>query len=514
MSIVLRPYQTEAINTLWSALVSQNRALIQAATGAGKTEIFIAFLQKLISKQNVRVCVAMERVDLVEQTARRFFKAGLSAGIFCKGLKKKDLSQRVTICSVQSIPKDVFFDLLIVDEVHHINPEEGRYFRLLSQSKKVVGFSATPYNSRGLLYGSGKFFPDLTYTIPMKQLIGEGFLVRPIAKKTEHQFDTSQLQVRMGEYTQEGLDALAMDFDKIAAQVKDALPRLEGRKKIAWQCVNIAHSEKLRDELEKTGELCTVVHSNLDWDDRVTALRRFTHGDARHITFVSVLTEGFDHPPIDSIVLMRPTRSAVLYVQVVGRGLRPFAGKSDCLVLDYGKVVENLGPVDNPVIKRSGKQKGEISEAPMKFCPVCFSYLPIAVMCCGDCGHEFLKDELKNVERKPDENAQLLDVPQVFVADKFSVHDHVSKSGNKCVYISYDNGFTDMREYFMEWGKFKLEKRLKSLEGGGEIHVEYKKDGKYNKIISVRKVHRERDTALAESSAGDFCVEEPKRWDL
>jgi DNA repair protein RadD len=332
----------------------------------------------------------------------------------------------------------------------------------------------------------------------MANLIADGFLVRPIAKKPDHQFDLTNIRTKMGEYVQQDLDALAGDDEKIRLQVSDALSRLNGRNKIAWQCVSIDHCEKIKEELKRQGELAACIHSNLEKELRYGELRSFKEGSARHMTFVTILSEGYDQPSIDALVLMRPTRSSVMWVQTAGRALRPYPGKENALILDYGRITENLGPLDNPVIKTAGKgKKQDSTPVPQKFCPSCLSYLHISIMECPDCGHEFVKEPLKKVELTPDEQAMLLSTPCTFIAQSYSVHDHLSKSGNECVYIQYSSEFSDLREYFVKsnWCKPKLDRRLKELEGDGKIEVTYRRDGKFNKIIGVRRVSSDRARA-------------------
>lgn len=349
MSVLLRPYQLEAVEAVWTALLLRNRALCVMPTGAGKTECFIKIVEEELQENpSSRICVVMGRVDLVKQTAVRFMKAlkTIDIGIYCAQLKQKNLRQKITIASVQSIPAKSTFDLLIIDECHAVDYQKGRYSALAQNSGRIIGFTATPYRPEGYLYGDGKFFREIDFQLPMKDLIDMGFLVRPVAKRVNEQFDLTGLQVRGGEFVQEQVNNLTERDDKIDAQLADAMIRLEGRKKVAWQCSSIKHAEMLWAKLKDAA----IVHSQLTYDERTFQLNSFVKGDKRHMVFVTILSEGFDFPPIDAICLMRPTKSPVLYVQTVGRGLRPFAGKQDCLVLDYGKVVETLGTVDRPFV--------------------------------------------------------------------------------------------------------------------------------------------------------------------
>jgi hypothetical protein len=126
-----------------------------------------------------------------------------------------------------------------------------------------------------------------------------------------------------------------------------------------------------------------VIHSQKD-----NNIKEFEDGNLRHLVFVSIVSEGYDYPPIDAIVLMRPTRSPVLYVQIVGRGLRPYKDKVNCLVLDYGRVIETLGHISDPLINAGKKSKG-VTEIKMKFCPQCYEYCQLSAQTCPECEYQF-----------------------------------------------------------------------------------------------------------------------------
>lgn len=481
----LRDYQLDLVNAIWADLHRQNTILISAPTGSGKTECFIELCRKSIEAMpTIKILIILNRVLLVEQTARRIRKIIPSCGIYCGSLNESEINQ-ITVASVQSIYKQKLgkINMVILDEVHHLSEDDDSHYRkLLSniahEKLKVVGFTATPFRSNGKLYGQDKLFKNLSYKKSLTSLIDDGFLVRPSMKRVDHQFDTSQLRVRMGEFKQDDVNKLTSNLTKLEQQVKDALPRMADRKSVVWACASIKHCENVRDEIINQGERALALHSKLNRLEAESNKTLFESGGVKHLVFVSIVAEGYDHPPIDCIVLMRPIRSPVLYVQTVGRGLRPFENKKDCLVLDYGKVVETLGPIDNPLVS-NGRIKKSDKPLGMKFCPSCLEYVLSSEPICPDCDYEFIKkapDKTKNLERVSFVG-DILSKPQphVVVEKTIDIIDvrismFVSRANNKCLKIDYiSEGIIrhTICQFFVwgvEWAQKKAQKTLIQLD--------------------------------------------------
>lgn len=536
--MILRDYQSEAIDAIWSEIIQNSAALCVMATGMGKTEVIIGLLQKsLIAKPTLRALILMDRIDLVKQTERRFKNAlGPSLiGVWCGSLQRRELSAPLTIASVLSADVKRFkkIDLIIVDEVHLMDQKESAYTRVINELQnqnhklKVVGFTATAFRSDGVIYGEGKMFSNICYQKTIQEGIALGVLCPPILKHTEHEFDTSQLRIRMGEYRAEDVDALVANTEKCTEQVEDALPKLHGRECIAWMCANIDHCNRVLNELVRLRENVTSVHSKQDRSTRDANLGAFMAGTFRHVVFVSILSTGFDHPPIDGIVLLRPTRSPVMYVQSVGRGLRPYKDKKNCLVLDYGNIVGQLGPLDNPKVKGK-KQDGDVV---LKICPQCKSYVSGGCITCPECEHEFPPREEPEAKltKTHEENAQILSVPTppplpvTFISTDVYASMYEAKSGNVCVKITY--GPPDVRrwatsEFFVTnspWALSRLEARLQALGSpmiklpiereirfDGHFQVTKVRDGKFDRVTRVERCHEIEDTSF------DFGIDQEK----
>lgn len=447
----LRPYQKICVDTLWNAMGSSDSVLCVMATGLGKTECFI----ELARRAGVPTAVLVGRDKLVEQTARRMRRVIDDVGVWSAGQGEKRIA-RTTVVSIHSADELNIQGLrfVICDEAHNLN--DGRYASFLSRHRgvKLAGFTATPWRANIPIYGAGKRFESITYKRGILEGIKDGYLVRPVTKSMPVAFDTKGLKVRGGDFILSEVGKLVADRPKVKAQVEDAISRLSERKKIVWICTNIEHAEMVASIIP---ENIALVHSKNPHNDY--AMECFERGDVRHLVSVMMLTEGYDHPAIDSIVMMRPTKSVTLYVQAIGRGLRPYEGKSDCLVLDYGEVVANCGPLNDPYLKEE-RQKKEKLETVMRTCPKCLSYFQGAE--CPDCGHVevHVRDALKALQAKAAE-VNMLAEPMEFECDSVGASKYKSKNGNDCIKLSFKlkNSWKPVHMYGSNhpysWGKIK-----------------------------------------------------------
>lgn len=356
--------------------------------------------------------------------------------------------------------------IAVVGNCHMLDEKSGRYIEFLKNQMdqnpktKIVGFTATPYRADGYIYGKNKFFSHPTFERGLKFFINKGILVPPVAKQPDHQMDLSKMRVVRGEYKQEDIDAQAMNKGMAKDQVIDALNRAQDRKKILWFCSSINHAELINDILDELGEYSVTLHSKLETDERSDATNSFMNGEARHLTFITVVSKGWDYPPVDCIVMMRPTRSPSLMVQVAGRGLRRYESKSDCLILDYANVISTMGPLEDPAIEKKGKGTGEAPR--QKTCPECRAYIAPRATECPHCGFTWPKAEATKLMLVADENAPLLEKEfKTLEISKVQMKLHVSKAGNKCIRIDYlpKNFFQDpVAEYFTVDSDFGMKK--------------------------------------------------------
>ena len=428
----------------------------------------MALLQKSIaSKPDLKIVVLCQKINLIEQTARRFKKVFDSVSIYC-GSIDKDLSGQIVVASIQSISDvKMLVNIIVIDEVHSVDSDQGRYFEFLELNKhdklKVLGFTATPYRADGPIYGEDKFFEKIDFIKPMDELIEEGYLVVPRMKCPKHQINTANLRIRAGEYASEDVEREVLNQELVTEQVRDALVRAEGRQKVVWACASIAHCEMVRATIEVQDLHAVMIHSKMSQDERLLSIESFERRDARHLVFVTIVSEGYDYPPIDCVVLMRPTRSPVLYVQTVGRGLRTSQGKTDCLVLDYGQVVKSCGPLNDPNVGQS--RRGGKTDVQHKVCPNCQEYIDKFEAACPVCQYQFVSERKDpKLTREAEENSDIISTPKPRELEVrgIEIAYHLAKSGNECLKIVYKSANflqRDIQEFFV-WNNNFAHKRM------------------------------------------------------
>jgi superfamily II DNA or RNA helicase len=334
----LRPYQDKSFSCVLDEWTRVRRTLLVLPTGCGKTIVFCKLAEYLVS-QGMRVLILAHRGELLEQAADKMRKA---TGLGCSVEKAEETSIgewfRITVGSVQTLMRENrlskfardHYDVIIVDEAHHALSDS--YQRVLGhfEDAKVLGVTATP--DRGDLKNLGQYFETLAFEYSLPQAIRDGFLAPIRAQTIPIKLDMSGVSKTGGDYQVAGLgSALDPYLEQIANEIAE---RCQARKTVIFTPL-IATSQKLHGFLERRGLLVDEV--NGDTPDRKERLERFD--EQRHGIMLNsmLLTEGWDCPSVDCIVVLRATKVRGLYCQMVGRGTRlsPETGKQDLLLLDF-----------------------------------------------------------------------------------------------------------------------------------------------------------------------------------
>lgn len=406
MAVSLRGYQQESVDALTNYLHRKSgNPLLVLPTGSGKSHCQAGFIQQTLKRYpNTRILCLTHVKELIEQNVEkaRLYMPDADIGIYSAGLGKRELDKPLTFAGIQSIYNKEFEapHLVMIDECHLVPKKgDGMYLKLLNRliednpKLKVIGMTATPFRLRGgvLTGGKGKMFDSVVYDLPIQRLIDEGVLATVVSAEAGATIDTSEVKVTAGEYNLKQLGVAADQDHVTAAAVTDLLKHGKGRKSWLIFCVSVSHAEHVRDALRKKGVSVECITGETPKDKRKEILAAYKAGKIKALTNCNVLTTGFDAPETDLIALLRPTVSPGLYVQMVGRGMRPAKGKDNCLVLDYGGNISRHGPVDNVNMPEpQGDGKGE---APVKFCPQCLAECHLATKVCEQCGHEFEMEE-------------------------------------------------------------------------------------------------------------------------
>ncbi len=333
----LRPYQSEAIAAIQEQWRSGNRrTLLVLPTGAGKTIVFCKLTEELV-RGGERVLIMAHRGELLDQAADKLYK---STGLRSATEKAEESCigswNRVVVGSVQSLQRPrrldqfspEYFDTIIVDEAHHVLSDG--YQRVLEHfpEAQVLGVTATP--DRGDMRNLGQFFDSLAYEYTMVRAIREGYLCKIKAETIPLKLDLTGVGVQSGDFKAGDLgNALDPYLIQIAQEMAT---RCQDRKTVVFLPL-VKTSQKFRDILNEAGFRAAEV--NGESQDRAEVLQDFADGKYNVLCNSMLLTEGWDDPSVDCIVVLRPTKVRSLYCQMVGRGTRLFPGKEHLLLLDF-----------------------------------------------------------------------------------------------------------------------------------------------------------------------------------
>ena len=338
-ALQMRPYQQaarEAIHAEWND--GRRRTLLVLPTGTGKTIVFAAVTEDQV-RSGSRVLVLAHRGELLEQAADKIKRStGLASAVEKAEQTCLDSWCRVVVGSVQSLQRPArleqfpadYFGTIIIDEAHHAITDG--YQRVLEHfpEANVLGVTATP--DRGDMRNLGEVFDSLAYEYKLTQAIREGYLCPILAQTIPLQLDISQVTLSGGDFAVGGLGtALDPYLEQIAAEMQTACA---GRKTVVFLPL-IKTSRKFRDILNSKGFRAAEVNGQSE--DRTEILSDFSNGKYNVLCNSMLLTEGWDCPSVDCIVVLRPTKVRSLYSQMVGRGTRlsPETGKKDLLLLDF-----------------------------------------------------------------------------------------------------------------------------------------------------------------------------------
>lgn len=365
-----RWYQDEAADAVVTAIqAARNTHPIAAiVTGGGKSLVAAMLVERLTALHpSARCMILAPSQELVQQNTKEaaaYLAPALvtQIGVYCASLNRKDRQRKITFGTPQSVWRQVRrfgpIDYCIVDEAHGFDLSLKSVRKLVEGLREInphvrfIALTATPFRQKGVktvpLSQCGLFTAkvyDLTTGRNFNRLIREGYIA-PIVAPT----------VRFPQIELEGVKTSGEDFDEkqlaeAAMKVTDevvtvGLDNLEDRKHVMWFGVNVAHAKMLRDCLEKRAEESTLIYGDLENGERVEGIKEFQRKETRHIVSVGTLTTGFDAPHVDAIVIVRATRSQILFRQIVGRGIRPEEGKEDCLILDAGGNFARLGAIN------------------------------------------------------------------------------------------------------------------------------------------------------------------------
>lgn len=417
-------FQTAGATALWNFVHEQPslRPVVVMPTGTGKSMTMALFVMgikqtyphvRILNFAHVKELVKGNHDELLEMWP------AAPAGIISSGLGRRDTMADIVYAGIgtyQNISIKRAFDFIIIDEAHRVSDDEKTgYQKVITREKAknpnlvVIGFTATDFRQgSGRLSESGIFDAicfDLSSGPAFVWLVDNHYLIRLRSVKTAFSLDESGISVRGGEYVESEASQAFRDQDILERAVDDIIQRGQNRRAWLGFAQSIDDAELLVDMFKYKGYVVEAVHSKRG--DRDDVLAKFERGEYRGVINQNVLTTGYDNRNIDLLFFLRLTRVASLWVQMLGRGTRPawvkgfdlstFEGrrdsilashKQDCLVLDYARNIDRLGPINYPRIPKRRTKGG--GEAPVRTCPVCETDNHISLKFCEECGHEFV----------------------------------------------------------------------------------------------------------------------------
>lgn len=436
MSIILRPYQEDIIIQARDLMSRGKKSiLIQSPTGSGKTAL-TAHMIKTAASKGMSSWFMVHRRELIKQSALTFAKVNVDFGIACNGFHF-DTKPSTHICSVQSMKSRSTYlkrpSLIIWDETHHI--KAGTWERIFKDNPQAfhIGLTATPCRLDG--QGLNEFYNEMILGPKVQWLIDNNYLCKykyfaPI------KMDTSQFRTSMGEYNKEDVNSVVTDKAIVGDVVTEYNKYSHGKRAVVF-CASIKHSLWVRDQFNQAGIAAEHLDGEYGNEQRDACLNRFTSGQTKVLCNVDLFGEGFDLPSIEAVILLRPTQSLGLYLQQVGRALRPSEGKEYAIILDHVGNYERHGlPNEEREWSLDGiSKKKKESVSTLKICPKCFA--AIQFWPCSNCGHMEApkgRGELENID------GELTEVTKRMVSSK-RIEQGKAKSFDDLVALGRSRGY-------------------------------------------------------------------------
>lgn len=333
----LRPYQAEAKAAVFEQWDKGTlKTLLVLPTGCGKTIVFAKVAEDCV-RQGYRVLILAHRGELLEQAADKI-KKSTNLGCATEKAEQTCLGSwfRITVGSVQSMQREKrlsqfsenYFNVIIIDEAHHCISDGYQKVLQHFPSAKVLGVTATP--DRGDMRNLGEFFESLAYEYTLPKAIREGYLSPIKAMTIPLQLDLSGVSIQSGDFK---AGDIATALDPYLHQIADEMMKYCRDRKTVVFLPLVKTSQKFKEILNEKGFKAAEV--NGESKDRTEVLKAFDKGEYNVLCNSMLLTEGWDCPSVDCVIVLRPTKVRSLYSQMVGRGTRLCEGKSYLLLLDF-----------------------------------------------------------------------------------------------------------------------------------------------------------------------------------
>lgn len=477
-----RPHQEEAIGIAIDAMSkSPDPVLLSCPTGSGKT-LINSFLAEWGVSQGLDVLCITSFAELVDQNSEELVSQGNPCSVFCATLNQKKYRSQIVVATPQSLwsaikkgnhpLKDRKFGLILIDEVHRVNPDDKNttymkileHYRFNNPKLRLCGFSGSCM--RGLddpIYGEGKMFAELNYSIGFNDLVEAGYLLPPVFGKHQHDddFDYSGVkQNKAGRFDHKQLEFVASDNSKTTKIIKQVLIDTEESHGVFIFCATAAQCNHVMRLLPDTARLIT---GDMNSKLRMQYMREAKEGKVKYLVNINCLTTGINLPRFEDIVYLRLTESPVFFIQSIGRGSRlsPETNKTHFTVHDYAGNCDKFQGINDEalagaILKENDKKK----EAKLDIqCPICETFNTQFDRRCrgfsdiGRCEYMFIFRECPNCREKCDVSAK--SCPHC----DYSLHDY-NKHLNEKAYTDKKTVFDVMSQHVTKHFNFKAKRNI------------------------------------------------------
>lgn len=385
----LRDYQIEAITNVKKSFLNDAKSvLLTLPTGAGKTVIF-SQITKLAKSKGSNVLILVHRKELIDQAGDKLTKANVKYGIIAAG--HKPIDSNVQVASVQTLINRLnnlwIPSIIIIDEAHHaVASSWQKVFNHYKDTLKL-GVTATPMRMTGA--GLGEVFDDLIVGSTIPELVELGHLAKHEVYAPPNKLNLDKIKTIRGDFNKKEVED-ELDKVDIVGDAVDNYRKLGQNKPAIAFCISVKHGQYVTNKFKQAGYTAELITGSMKSDDRKTLVDNFKNGKVQILVSIDVVSEGFDVENCSVAILLRPTQSEGLYIQQVGRVLRPEPNKT-AIVLDHVGNTKRHGFVDDVRDfdlhqKAKSKRKGEIAPA-VQTCEQCFAvFKPQPI--CPVCGHE------------------------------------------------------------------------------------------------------------------------------
>lgn len=398
MPIVLRDYQRELINECLNALrQGYKKPLLVLPTGGGKTACASELVSRSYAKGKSSIFIC-HREEILRQTYNTYIKNGIKPAVI-KGGIAPDYNNPIQIASINTLVRrlDKYAkpDIVFWDEAHHIS--SSTYLKILNHyaDSYHIGLSATPCRLDGKPLNLA--FDTMINVINVKKLIELGYL-SPYQYYAPSSIDTSELSMASnGDYSKDSLANASFSANIIGDNIQQYIKLANGKRNIVF-AINRKHAFQIAERYRNAGIPAEYLDGDTPPSKRKDVLKKFADGRVKVLCNVELFGEGFDLPAVEVVSMLRPTASTSLYLQQVGRGLRPCPeiGKTHAIILDHVNNYQRHGMPDDlrewslegGLRKRRGAKREEVQ---IKRCPVCF-YAHEPALVCPNCGHVYKSD--------------------------------------------------------------------------------------------------------------------------